>query len=380
MIYVYLNDTEHLLFEAGSNTLPAESAILTEADGNAPVFECTIYNNNANYDTIALKDLIIIENGSNNIFTGFVTEIERSVFGAKKITAIGAETLLERVMLPSYKKNSEDAANTYFNTFSGFVTESLGTDLIITYSFDNAFNLAPFEYKFTDALSVLKMVSEMNNLRFYAEQRFDGTHIIIEKRNPITIGELSFGHNIIDYTDNFSLDSIITSVIPVGAVIGTYADGMERRFVGKVPMDQFQYPFLPSEIDLLRVEYPDDPLIAQYGRKTAVVYFDAIDNSHLLLTKYGFKWLDENKFAKLKINVSAADISRMTGNDLNSHYEVGNYMNVICSPLGINTSLILQRQTFDILHPEKTALSLSGSREYTYTEQIGRQIGGLYNG
>ena len=379
MTIIYLNDRNSVLcLPSSDEQTAAESAIWTQENGLADQLEITIYENNAQYDTVALNQKVLIDIDGINAFCGFVVNIERSIFGSKKITAISAETLLDRVIIPFYTSGSEIDAVTYFTNFETFVDESLPStlDFVATFVAPDD-KLAPMENGWESALTVLRKVQENNNLNIFCREVAGMPTIYISIASPSVVGGITFGANMLDYTDNFSLDDIITSAIPIGAQVGTYSDGSPKYLLFGNHQESIAYPFVASDMHFARIDNPDLPdLITNYGRKTVVLKFDTITHG-ILLGKRALQWLAANSFAKLKMNVTGLDINALTGQDYNpSTYSVGNLVHISCPPLSVETDLMLQKQTIDLLHPEKSVLNLSGSRELSYTQQVQKQFGG----
>ena len=379
MTIIYLNDRNTVLYLPSSDEqTAAESVIWTQENGLADQLEITIYENNAQYNTVALNQKVLIDIGGINAFCGFIADIERSIFGSKKITAISAETLLDRVIIPFYTSGSEIDAATYFSNFEAFVDESLPStlDFVATFVAPDD-KLAPMENGWESALTVLRKVQENNNLKIFCREVAGMPTIYISIASPSVVGGITFGANMLDYTDNFSLSDIITSVIVIGGQIGTYPDGSPEYRLSLLGNDM-AYPFVASDMHLTRLDNPDLPdLITNYGRKTAILKCESITSSGVLLAKQGVKWLAANSFAKLKMNVTGIDITALTGQEYNpSAYSVGNLVHISCPPLSVETDLMLQKQTIDLLHPEKSVLNLSGSRELSYTQKVQKQFGG----
>jgi len=368
---IFYKGQEKVIFQSGDAEASATNVKLTRADGQLAQLEFTIFDTNPYYEEIALNDLLIADyfNDPVHSFIGVVVSISRSLFGGKTILALSAETLWARVLVTPQKATTRLNAIDYFNALIPFMARSYGN----VFDFSNATvlldpsdTIAPLGYEFTDALSILKMIEENNGIAPMLQYANNKVAVYFRKKSISLGGNITLGVNMLDYADEFALGDIITGVWALGAEDGTYSSGATKYIC-----------ITQNAGDTVNNIIENPTLVNLYGRNTVAIHFGDITDRNLL-RQLATEWLAKNAFAQLSLTVSGLDLNIITGEARYGTVNIGQEITVICQPLGVETTLILQEQTLDFLHPENSVMRLAGKRALSYTQTIQRKLGGLY--
>lgn len=168
----------------------------------------------------------------------------------------------------------------------------------------------------------------------------DGTRAInwlaeIGTRSGQTI---EFGENLLEFARSGQSTELATAVLPYGAQL---EDGT-RVTIESVTEDGADY-------------IQDDEAVALRGRIMAIVTWDDVTEPANLLRK-AQEWLETHKLAVVALELTAADLSRMD-KDIDS-YQVGDLVQVISKPHGVNGWFQLTERTTDWLQHDGGSISL----------------------
>lgn len=368
MNIIYYKGTDKVLYEPNNPISSVTSATLKQAVNQVAQLEFTVFDNNQYYNDLQINDFIIAEYAYNQVFAGIIVSISRSLFGGKTVLALSAETLFERCLVPPYLTTYTVPADSYVNSLLTYVTSNYSSIFDFTGATTNLVGeaIAPLDYGFVDALSILKSICENNGITYkvmYVNGKMQMWFNAYAA--PQTTDSIILGYNLLDYADQFSLNNIITSVHPLGAEDGTYPSGATKYIT-----------ITPDAADVVNNTIDNMTLVNAYGRKCVAINFGAVTD-RTYLRQLGQDWLSKNAFAQLSLTVSGEAIQNWDGFNIVLNSAIGDKIQVICQPFGVNTAVILQERTLDFLHPDKSIYNLSGTREFSYTQQIQRKMGGL---
>lgn len=169
---------------------------------------------------------------------------------------------------------------------------------------------------------------------------------------------VTFGENLLDYAESYSANSVITALIPRGAVIQD-ENGAES--------------VLQKRVDITSVNNGKDYLINTaaantFGRIWAVKDFDEIDSPAALKTA-GQKYLQDSQYEDLELTLTAADLSQLD-NTIDA-FRIGDKVTVTAPPYGMNKVFPIKSLTLYPQAPQNDRLKLSANtrRKGTYTAQ-----------
>lgn len=160
---------------------------------------------------------------------------------------------------------------------------------------------------------------------------------------------IEFGENLLDFTRQNSAEDIATALIPLGAKIETEDEDVqeEPRVTIESVNDGLDYIY-------------DEDAVNVYGWIYKSQTWDDVTEPANLLTK-ARAYLNELINLNISLELSAIDLSAMD-KDINA-FMLGDYIQVISAPHGINAKYLLTKQSVDILHPENDKITLG----YTFS-------------
>lgn len=159
--------------------------------------------------------------------------------------------------------------------------------------------------------------------------------------------KIEFGENLLDFTKTNSAEEIATGIIPLGAKLGEGDNEQETRLTIESVNNGLDY-------------IVDDLAVATYGRIFKVVTWDDVTDPGNLLTK-AREYLNESINQNITIELTAIDLSLLDKSI--DDFELGDYIEIVSKPHGVDDKLLLQKQTIDLLKPENDKITLG----YTYS-------------
>nr|WP_269206438.1 phage tail spike protein [Streptococcus equi] len=213
-------------------------------------------------------------------------------------------------------------------------------------------------YRYTNYETTLEaiMTKMVEKLGGYLKLRREGTHLILdylrlEEMGKATKQSIEFGVNLLDYTEDLSAEDITTAIIPLGKEI----DGEEKDVLKKYT-------------DITSVNNGKNYLVSkeandEFGWVCRVVRWDDVTVPANLLRK-GAKWLKDNQFEMVELNISALDLSEF-GIPVES-IECGDRVRCRAYPFGMDRVFPVMKQTIPLqnLGEMKVVLGSNQSKGY----------------
>lgn len=196
----------------------------------------------------------------------------------------------------------------------------------------------------------------------------NGTRVIswLEDYPYLSAQTIQFGENLLDFAKTNNAETIATALIPLGAKIETGDSDVELE--SRVTIE--------SVNDGLDYIY-DEEAVNEYGWIYKSVVWDDVTVPANLLTK-ARSYLNELINLNISLELSAIDLSAMD-QDI-SAFMIGDYIQVISAPHGIDAKYLLTKQSIDILHPENDKVTLGYTfRTFTDTTLANSSIGSNLN-
>ena len=164
---------------------------------------------------------------------------------------------------------------------------------------------------------------------------------------------IQFGENLLDFTKTNNAEDLATALIPLGAKIDTQDSDVEQE----------PRVTIASVNDGLDYIYNQEA-VNKYGWIYKSIIWDDVTVPANLLTK-ARAYLNESINLNISLELSAIDLSAMD-QDI-SAFMLGDYIQVVSPPHGIDAKYLLTKQTIDILHPENDTVTL-GYTFATFTD------------
>ena len=160
---------------------------------------------------------------------------------------------------------------------------------------------------------------------------------------------ITFGENLLDFTKSNSAETIITALLPLGAIIETEgtSESEQRVTIESVTPDGSDFIYDQAAVDM-------------YGWIFGVQIWDDVTEPSNLLRKAQAALAERINIA-VSIELSAIDLSAMD-KDIDA-FKLGDHVRVVSLPHNLDASYLLTKQSIDLLHPENNKITLG----YTYT-------------
>lgn len=155
---------------------------------------------------------------------------------------------------------------------------------------------------------------------------------------------INFGSNLLDIVQYSETADIATVILPLGAEIEE-EDGRRRRLT---------IASVNDGSDVIE----DAAAIAEFGRIVKIVMWDDVTLPGNLKAK-ARAWLDDAKYSKMTINVTAVDLAN-AGEQV-SHFELGKSVRVVSEAHGIDHLFHIERMELNLLDPTQDQLTLGAA-------------------
>ena len=175
----------------------------------------------------------------------------------------------------------------------------------------------------------------------------------LEDFNDINPQTIDFGSNLLDYNQRQLATDIATVVIPLGARAETEDGSLGPRANITSVNDNKLY-----------IEHPE--AIAKYGRIVKTQVWDDVTSPSNLLRK-GQKFLNKVVKQSTEINLTALDLS-LVNKDISS-FVLGDKIKVSSEPHNLDETLLLKKQSINLLRPELDTISL-GQISKSFTDTV----------
>lgn len=174
---------------------------------------------------------------------------------------------------------------------------------------------------------------------------------------------IRFGENILDYSDNFTVDDICSEVIPLGARLendkgdNSNIGNLEKRLTIESVNDGSDY-------------ISDQSLVARFGHIRTTCTWDDVTVPANLLAK-AKSWLSSEQFEKMHISVQAVDLS-LSDKQFGA-LRMGDRAYVICDHMSLKRSYVIRARTYHPDEPDRDTIEL-GDTEKASTSFVASQV------
>jgi phage minor structural protein len=316
MIYRVLADGIDILGAEASETLI--SPTLDTELNSAGDFEFTLPPDHPAYDDVKLMlTLIEIYEDGDLIFIGRPSEITIDWFKQKKVVCEGVLSYMNDTVV---RPHDFDGA-LISDVFRHIITEhNSQVDSSRQFTVGNITITDRYVYTSIDydnCFTVLKSVCIDTTGGYLFVRKDDNDVLYLDwlAEVPYTNDQVvQFGSNLLDLTQDIRAEDICTVVLPLGAQI----DGVNLTIAS-----------VNDGSDILE----DEDAIAVYGRITRVQSWTDIQDAQSLKEK-AQRWLTEEQYDKLSIEVNAAELHYFDGSV--GAYKLGQMVDVVSGPHGID--------------------------------------------
>lgn len=356
MYRIYADET--LIYDSTLDDYIITKGQITKEVNKSGSFVFTIYQDHPYYDKLQkLKTIITVYKNEKIVFRGRILNDSIGFFKAKTFTCEGELSfLLDSIQRPytftgspeklfiQFISNHNSSIDEVKNFGIGEITVKDDNDYInrSNSSYDNTLtNIKDHLIKTHEGyLHITRGDNQKPILNWFADFPY------MSQQN------INFGENLLDFVKTNSAENIATAIIPLGAKIKSESEE---------ETEEAEEKRLTIESVNGGIDYIYDPVaVAKYGWIFKVETWDDVIEPANLLRK-GQASLNNIIKQNTTIEVKAIDLALMD-RSIDS-FELGDYINIISEPHGLNDKLLLKKQTLDLLKPDNDKITLG----YTYS-------------
>ena len=356
MYRIYADET--LIYDSTLDDYTITKGQIAKEVNKSGSFVFTIYQDHPYYDKLQkLKTIITVYKNEKIVFRGRILNDSIGFFKDKTFTCEGELSfLLDSIQRPyAFTGSLEKLFKQFISNHNSSIDEvkNFGIGEITVKDDNDYINRSNSSYDNT-----------LTNIKDHLIKTHEGyLHITRgDNQKPIlnwfadfpymSQQNINFGENLLDFVKTNSAESIATAIIPLGAKIKSESEedteeaGEKRLTIESVNGG---------------IDYIYDPVaVAKYGWIFKVETWDDVTEPANLLRK-GQASLNNIIKQNTTIEVKAIDLALMD-RSIDS-FELGDYINIISEPHGLNDKLLLKKQTLDLLKPDNDKITLG----YTYS-------------
>ncbi len=349
MYKVYLD--EQVIYEPANADLAIINPKLELALNKSGSFTCEIPSTNPLYSSVQeLTSKVRVERDGTPIFYGRVVSVEKDFYGTKTLTCEGELAyLLDSIQPPKKYQNV---------TMRGFLTSilsnhnaSVEADKTLTLGMVTVTDTNDSLYRFTNWETTLDVLQDklIDSLGGYIRVRHVGTTRYldyIEDYDNTNTQTISFGENLLDYTDDLDASEVATRIIPLGARLD------------ESPIEGLEAYTTIESVNSGKTYVESTSAQKVYGIVTRTVNFEDVTVPANLKTK-GQKYLEDTQFSNIAITARAIDLN-MTDATFEA-IKLGDSIRVISKPHGMDRFFPVTSLTLHLDAPEQNEITLGTS-------------------
>lgn len=354
MYQIYADD--NLIYDSRYQDYMITKGQISKEVNKSGSFVFTIYQDNPYYNQLEkLKTIITVYRDGVLLFRGRILDDSDGFYNDKTFTCEGELSfLLDSIQRPySFTGSPSDLFTQFITNHNSQVgSKKQFTIGQITVEDPNDYiNRENTNYE--DTLSNLnsRLIETLNGyINITAGD--NNTRVIswLDDFPYLSTQSIEFGENLLDFTKKNSAADIATAIIPLGAPIEGSETG--ARVTIESVNDGVDYIYNQAAVN-------------KYGWVYKVVTWDDVTEPSNLKTK-AQTYLNEVINLNISIELTAIDLSNMD-KDI-SAFQLGDYVQVVSAPHGINAKYLLTKQDIDLLQPENNKITL-GYTFSTFTDQ-----------
>lgn len=347
MYIIYADDS--VIYHPSVDELRITKGSISHEVNKSSSFTFTLQPTHPYYDKLnKYKTIIRVKKNSETIFRGRIINDSYDFRKAKSFTCEGELSfLLDSIQRPFEFQGSPKELFTKFITEHNSQVDAdkqFAVGEITVEDPNDYINRSYTEYKDTFTNINEKLINTLGGYLHITRGTNDKPILNYLADFPyLSNQKIEFGENLLDFTRTDKGDSIITALIPLGAK----PEGEETRITIKDVNDGKDYVY-------------DQAAVETYGWIFGTQTWDDVTEPSNLLRKAKESLAEQIK-QNITIDLSAADLSLMDKSIGSFH--VGDYVEIVSKPHGIDAKYLLKKQSIDLLRPDNDKISLG----YTYS-------------
>lgn len=347
MYKIFCDDT--LIYDSTLDDYVISKGQITKEVNKSGSFVFTIYSSHAYYNLIQkMKSIITVYKGNDLIFRGRVIKDVIGFYKDKTFTCEGElGFLLDSIQRPyTFTGTPEELLTLFIESHNSQVEPSkrftVGTVTIST----DIIERANEDYETSSDNLQTKLLDSLGGYIFITEDTSGNRVINWYEESPYRSGQIiEFGENLLSFTRTNQAKDIATAIIPLGEEIENETTGEKTRLTIAGVNNGVDYVY-------------NSDAVALYGWIYKTEIWDDITLASNLKTK-AEAFLAEKIKQSITIELSAIDLSLMD-KSIDS-FRLGDYIQIISAPHGLDDTYLLEKQTIDLLKPTNDKITLGFS-------------------
>lgn len=322
--------------------------------GDSGSVEMSVPKSNPGYARVKTRKTLLdfkVDGRSLGIFE--VRELSRDVNGTMEVYAVGEMAWLFDSVQPQREYHNQTARQFLASLVA--VHNAQCPEHAFTIGIVDVTDSNDSLYRFTNREQTLdcvrdKLVKRLGgNLRV---RRANGVRYLdyVSDQTYGTESEqtIRFGENILDYTDNFSVEDICTELVPLGARLEN--DKGDNSNIGNL-----ERRLTVERVNGGRDYIANAKLVERFGHIRTTRTWDDVTVASNLLAK-ARTWLDAEQYERMHISVTAVDLSLSSAQF--GQLRMGDRAYVICEPFGLKASYPIRKRTYNPDKPDSDEIEL----------------------
>lgn len=314
-------------------------------------FVFTIYSSHPYYNLIQkMKSIITVFKGEEMIFRGRVIKDVIGFYKDRTFTCEGElGFLLDSIQRPyEFTGTPEELLTQFIESHNSQVDESkkfvMGT---VTVTDPNDYIIRSNEdYETTSDNLQDRLLDPLGGYLFITANNSGQRVINWYEESPYRSGQtIEFGENLLAFTRTNQAKDIATAIIPLGYEIENETTDEKTRLTIASVNNGVDYVY-------------NEDAVKMYGWIFKVETWDDVTLASNLKTK-AEAFLAEKIKQSITIELSAIDLSLM--NKSIDSFRLGDHIQIVSSPHGLDDSYLLEKQTIDLLKPTNDKITLGYS-------------------
>lgn len=357
MYQVYYNDIP--IHDLRDESLILIEPKLTLEANKAGSFEFKIPPTHPQYNSLKkmVSEVVVKEDGT-EIFRGRITEDGELFNKTKKIFCEGDLAYLnDSVQHPA--EYHDMTVRGYLETILNAHNDQVASDRQFQVGIVTVKDSNDSLYRYTNWESSMQTIKEdlVDDLGGYVRTRYQNgvryIDYIADTLNTCT-QSIRFGENLLDFTRNFTVEDLVTVLIPLGAKLEESSiEALEERLTIK-------------EVNNNSVALVNQTAVDHYGRITKVAKWDDVHNPTNLKTK-GEAYLKEGQWEDAVIEAKAVDLH--LSDSAIERFKILDSVHVVSSPHGLDKFFPLTKLVIPLDKPSGATVTLGGKEKVTLTSQ-----------
>ena len=344
-----LRKVNEQIFFPGDKEYTMHEAKLKQQIGTSGELTFTVPRTNPNIDNISERNIITLYKKGSEYWRGDVRETSTNFLGSRTFYCIEDLAFLGEVI-----KYAHSVTATYSQYFINLLNEynsKVNDDRKFSIGYIQRTPSASRKFEF-ETMSILELLRNIAGDDYYVRVRRENGQRYIDIVSLSNFGKsnnqpIEFGENLMDFVKESNTSWLLTAIMPLG--------------------EELESETIPGIVDRVTIETVNagSKVIINNDAKNRYGYIEKIINfsstkDPVTLKKQAEDYLARNSQPRLTMEIKAIDLSWVENVD---SFSLGDTINTICEPFGINQNVNLCEIEENLLDPSQNIFTLSSTVE-----------------